>query len=432
MSESQPRVFLGLCEIAGYYSGLKRGLKELGIAATLCPLDEHPFKYGESEALPNLASLIRSARAARQQSGPLRPLRKLVRRMYEKILLLRLLRWALPRHDVFVFGFKSTFLKSYTDLSWLRRSGKQVLCVFHGSDSRPPYLDGAWLRADNNLSVDRCIRLNRRQQRDVRAIERFAHRIIANPYSAHFHQREFLSFFALGIPCVLEPEMETPTVRKPDGLVRILHCPSHPESKGTATIREIIADFKTRRLPVEYAEIIGQPNTAVQAALRRCDFVVDQLYSDTPMAGFAAEAAAWSRPALVGSYAARDFKEGIPGEFLPPTQTCYPEEAAAGMEMLVKNQQYRVDLGRRAHEFVRKQWNHKVVAGRLLKVIQGDVPDAWNCNPKALRYLHGYGLSEARVQAQVRALVERGGPDSLCLANNPQLQSLMLQFASQS
>ena len=52
-------------------------------------------------------------------------------------------------------------------------------------------------------------------------------------------------------------------------------------------------------LPLEYVEIVGQPNDIVLAEIARSAFVIDQLYSDTPMAGFAAEAARLGKPAIV-------------------------------------------------------------------------------------------------------------------------------------
>jgi glycosyltransferase involved in cell wall biosynthesis len=430
-SGSPPRVFLGLGEIAGYYHGLRQGLRELGIPVTYACLEEHPFKYDDDTDLLPLVVAIRQARLARRRPGPLK-LRKFLASSHEKILRRRLLHWAAERHDVFIFGYKRTFSKSFADLAWLRRRGKKVVCIFHGSDSRPPYLDGSLLRAENNISVEECIRLSRRQEMEVRAIEAQADLVVVNPYSAHFHRRNFVSFFALGLPCLFGPQPDVSPPRATDTAIRILHCPSHPESKGTPTIRTIMSELKTRGLSVEYSEIINLPNASVQEALRRCDFVVDQLYSDTPMAGLAAEAAAWGKPTVVGSYAAKLFAPDIPAEFLPPSAACHPDDLPSTVERLVKDSSYRQALGNRAREFIARQWNHRSVAGRFRQLIERDPPAAWTGDPQTIQYLHGYGMPEEKVRRQVRALVERGGSASLGLGDKPRLEKLMVSFARQS
>ena len=427
-SGSPPRVFIGLSEIAGYYHGLRLGFRELGVPVTYACLEEHPFKYeGSADTLP-IVTAIRNARSARKRPGPLK-LRKLLASTQEKILRRRLLHWAAERHDVFIFGYKRTFSKTFADLAWLRRRGKKVVCIFHGSDSRPPYLDGSLLRTESNISVEACARLSHQQALEVRAIEANADLVVVNPYSAHFHQKNFVSFFALGIPCVFTPQPDA--IGSHSG-VRILHCPSHPESKGTATIRTVMSELKTRGLPIEYSEILNQPNAVVQEALRQCDFVVDQLYSDTPMAGLAAEAAAWGKPTVVGSYAANLFAIDIPSEFLPPSAACHPDELTVTVERLVIDSAYRQELGRRAREFIASQWNHRSVARRLCQLIERDPPSTWTNDPQEIRYLHGYGMPEERVRRQLRAMVEHGGSTSLHLEDKPKLEKLMVSFARQS
>lgn len=256
--DRSPRVFMASGEIAGYYHGLRQGFRELGIPATYACLEEHAFRYDDdTDPLP-LVAAIRRARLARRQPGPLK-LRKFLASGREKVLRRRLLHWAAERHDVFIFGYKRTFSKTFSDLAWLRRRGKKVICIFHGSDSRPPYLDGSWLRTENNLSVERCIRLSRQQELEVHTIEAHADLVVVNPYSAHFHRKRFVSFFALGLPCLLAPQHDALPPVATDGVVRILHCPSHPESKGTATIRAITSELKTRGLPVEYQRLSTSP-----------------------------------------------------------------------------------------------------------------------------------------------------------------------------
>jgi hypothetical protein len=58
----------------------------------------------------------------------------------------------------------------------------------------------------------------------------------------------------------------------------------HPVLKGTASIRAMVERLSARGLAVELVTIEGRPNAEVMRAMRDSDLVVDQLYSDTPMA----------------------------------------------------------------------------------------------------------------------------------------------------
>ncbi len=427
---THPRIFIGLAETAGYYHGLWQGLRSHGVRCSYACLTEHPFGYGCDEQVPYVQA-IRAARRARQQPGFL-GLRRLAASTREKLLRWRLLRWAARHHDVFIFGYKSTFFKSFGDLAWLRRRGKRVVCIFMGSDSRPPYMDGSCLRQEHNVSPAECISLTRRQQQELATIEAHSDLIVANPYSAQLHRREFLSFFALGFPVIGSGNPVAGTPPDSGRAMRILHCPSHPESKGTERIRAAIAQLRAKGLALDYTEIINQPNRVVQDALRQCDLVVDQVFSDTPMAGLAAEAAGWGKPAVVGSYAAELFAREIPREFRPPSEVCHPDRIAEAIQTLVVDHEYRIKLGHRAREFVTTVWNHQAVAQRMIEVLTTECPEAWKCDPKKTTYLHGYGMSEARVRQQVAALLKLGGTSSLQLQDKPQLESLMVQFAAGS
>jgi len=50
-------------------------------------------------------------------------------------------------------------------------------------------------------------------------------------------------------------------------------------------------------------------------------------------------------------------------------------------------------------------------------------------DPKDIRYLHGWGLSEERAKYLVRAVIETGGKEALLLSDKPELEQLFLEFA---
>jgi hypothetical protein len=420
-----PRVFIGLIEIAGYYSRLKRGFQALGVPATFVDIGGNPFAYGGSDR-PNL--LVRwFAESGRRfvHAPPRRPL-KVFWGAVHALLRPPTAAWAIATHDVFVFGFGSSFFR-HRELPLLRLLGKKTICVFNGSDARPPYLDRLFL-ASEEFAAGPCIVRARCIRRMLRRVDRHAHAVIDNPASGHLHGRPFVSWLQVGIPC--EAPAEVPGA-PPRERVRILHAPSHTGVKGTAAIRETIARLTEKGLPIDYVEISGRPHAEVQRELAACDFVVDQLYSDTPLAGFAAEAAMHGKPAVVGGYYAERVALEVPAEAIPPSLFCHPDGVEAAIERLVRDPAERRALGEAAREYVARRWTPRAVAERYLALIAGPLPPEWLFDPAGIRYLHGCGLSERRARASVRQVVDAGGVTALQLHDKPELEAMFVRFAAE-
>jgi len=150
--------------------------------------------------------------------------------------------------------------------------------------------------------------------------------------------------------------------------------------------------------------------------------------SDHPMAGFAAEAATFGKPAVVGGYRLHEWKNYVPEEMLPPSQICHPDDLEAAIEQLIIDPQYRKRLGDRARDLFKLVVAGKVAA-RYYQVIQGDIPDAWWLDPREVIYLHGTGITEERIKLNIRKLVETYGTKSLQLSHRPDLEAAFLKFA---
>ncbi len=134
---------MGLNEISGYYSSLKRGFDECAVKATFVTTVDHPFKYGAAET-SNF--LIRWMKRAGEKSAAtptsMLPL-KVWRAFLFRLLFLAFFIWALWKHDVFIFGQMSSFY-NHKELPILKLFGKKVIHVCHGGDTRPPYICGAF------------------------------------------------------------------------------------------------------------------------------------------------------------------------------------------------------------------------------------------------------------------------------------------------
>lgn len=429
MKRRNPKIFIGLTEIAGYYGNLIRSFDELGIDATFVASGEHRFQYkGEKE---NFFTKFLKYAGRKKTSTPRSNILLIVWWSIVRILLkLLLFLWAITKFDVFVFGFGTSFFRYY-DLPIIKALGKKIFYVFHGSDCRPAYIDGTKVGQRKDISLDLCISLTRRQKLKLAMIERYTDMIVSLPLHSHFLEKPFVNFLMIGIPCSLPNNRQTLAVLNEQRSIRILHSPSSPEVKGTSLIRQAINALKAKGYPIDYVEIMGKPNTVVITELEKCDFIVDQLYSDTPMASFATEAAFLGKPAVVGGYGWKEVEKLFsPNQKIPPSLRCHPDNLEFAIEQLITDKDRRLALGKKAREFVKDKWSSKKVTERFLQLIQGHIPPEWLCYPQDISYLHGAGLSEKRAKQMVARVIETGGKKALQLADKPELERLFVEFAS--
>jgi hypothetical protein len=423
------RVFIGLTEVAGYFSNLARGLGELGIETMLVDLDDHPFQYSGGGRRERMVDFYRFL-SRRRASAVGRPSASWWAWLQVACRFLILLKAAVTC-DAFIFSSHTTFLR-YHELPLLRLLGKRLVFVFSGSDHRPAYIDGLALTSLDDRTIARCHALTRRTKARLRKIERQADVIVGHHLSAHLHERSIVPFLLLGFPFETATGSHPTIDRSDPGAVRIVHAPSSPGQKGTVEIRAAIDALVAEGLRIDFVELVNTPNHAVLDALAACDFVVDELYSDTRMAGLATEAAFFGKPAVVGGYV-EDEDLAIDGVYpptsFPPVHHCRPDRIEEAIRRLVVDVPYRLELGRRARAFVTSHWSPVAVAKRYVSLIDNEIPERWMFDPHGIRYLSGTGITEAASRAGVRRLVEMFGPEALCLSDKPELERAFLEFA---
>jgi hypothetical protein len=422
------RVFIGLREISGYYSKLNEGLRALGVDSTFVSTTEHLFQYGGGEKWPLIKALqFCSKRYAKA---------RITKSLWGGALLFLqaiLLVWAIPRYDVFVFGYATSFLLLY-DLPLLKLFSKRIIFIFHGSDARPPFVNGAYMQGGEGQGVEACAQAAKKVKRRIEKIERYADVVLSHPPYGQFHQKPYVLNAIVGFPAdgsAISSSQSTPANEK---TVRILHSPSRMDLKGTPQIRQAIENLRAKGHAIEWVELTGQPNAVVLQELARCDFIVDQLYSDWLMAGFSTEAAAAGKPSVVAGYELAATQKLLPPEATPPVLACHPDAIEAGIEKLITDRTYRMELGHDAQAFVEAYWALPQVAGRFLKIIQGDIPADWFYDPEKAEavFLYGGGISETRLTAFLKAYLAQGGRAALQLGDKPALEQAFVEFAGSS
>jgi hypothetical protein len=429
------KIFMGLKEIAGHYNKLKFGFDEIGVKSTFLDLSYHPFKYSDQKQ--NVVSRIVKKLVEKRRQSIKRE--NLISRIFAfslwKVIKMIVFIYAVIKYDVFVFSFNSSFFSFY-DLPVLKFMKKKIIYRFHGADCRPAFLSGGLVGDSKNFNVEECIRRTLKKKRMLKKIEKYADVIISNPLFSHFLERPFVLGPRIGIPSKIhthedkkDKDKELSTVNRSEGKVRVLHAPSHREAKGTGKIRMAVANLQKRGCAVELVEIHGKENKVVLAELPRCDFILDQLYSDTPMAALTVEAAFFSKPAVVGGYAKEENSKFYPPGHIPPSYYCHPDNYEDAVLQLIEDEDYRLELGRRAKEFVDTNWRPAIIAERYLQLIGNNIPKDWWYDPKDIRYVHGAGLSEKRAKEVLQSIIETGGKEALQLSDKPELEQLFVEFA---
>ena len=428
------RIFIGLTEVSGYYAGLKKGFDELGIESYFVSLQEHPFKYHYPEKLHAIYKFARFCVTKRVKKINADSKQKWFWTGLVLISRILLFIWALFKFDVFLLGGGSTFFR-FAEFPILKLFGRKIIYTFHGTDARPAYIDGFCegtvdMSKKGDLPVDTYVRVAKKRQNDVKRVERYADVIVNAPPQGQFFTKPFVIGLVIGLPVQNNLKIDSVSAQSGNGTVRILHSPSQLEGKGTKEIRKAIKNLINKGYEIDYIEISGKPNFEILAEVARCDFVVDQLYSDSPMAGFACEAAFSGKPAVVGGYYSQFIKKDLETEWIPPSLYCLPETIEQAIEKLVMDKKFRIELGQRAQNFVRKNFSAKNVASKYLQLINDDYPKSWLYEPRRIRYLHGMGLPENKTKKIIKAIIEKYGPQALSLNDKPGLEEAFVKFAN--
>lgn len=431
------RVFLGLTEVSGFFTKLASGLAEIGVDVVHVPLQSHSFAYAKDAHYPLMARWARSAvalRAAALKAG--RP--NLVRILVPYVVLTRVLLfiWVLARFDVIVLGGGSSFF-NFHEFPLFRLFRKKLIYTLHGTDIRPPYIDGFFdpaeydhliggLRDNESIAAKTSAVAALRRKRAL-TIERNSSAILCSPNICHFLTKPFVSFYHVGLP--VKTDFSDFDFCRPDGKPIVVHAPSQRRGKGSDFIRSIMDELGAEGLEFEYREVTNLANHELLGVLAQASLVVDQAYGDAPVAGLAAEASALGVPVVVGGYYASVWRDYIPEEILPPVVFCRPEEMKQQIRRLLSDAALREDIGQRSKAFIASSWNEASVAARFLQLING-APAHWCVHPRDVVYYEGIGLTLDAARASVQGLLRETGTHGLHLYDNPSLEASFVAFAA--
>ncbi len=434
--QRKPSVFIAPIDIAGIFSCLTRGLREIGCKADFLSLgtdlnggwDRSQNDWPVRFYIDVYEAMVEAAPDA------LTPLKRLVLRMKWLIAQVLLMAWVSLRYDVIVLkAGMSTGVSRDLDIWLYRKLGKKIIVIFQGSDSRPPFF-----RPEKpHESPEELMRLVRSTQERVRHAHQIADIIVDNPLSGQNHDRKCCIYQIIGIvvdekklePGLVVRDAEKANPESSDRPLRILHAPSAPLLKGTDRIRAAIASLKQKGHKIDYVEISGRPNHEVMEELGRSDIVVDELYSDMHGAVFATEAAGFGLPVVVCGYGKNFFDRFIPKEASLPSVFAHPDEIEPTLERLIVDAEYRHRMGAAARAFFIGFGDRRATARRLLTLAAGDAPEEWFFDPHDVQYVQGAAGEERRIAANIQKLIDAYGEGALLLDDKPELKKRAVAFA---
>lgn len=429
MVVSKVRILIGPVEIAGVAKGLAKGFSELGASPRVILSVKHPFAYGgdEKNFLLVIWQFLGGWRALPAQSLLSKVFAVFLHRLWGGVVLL----WALLAFDAFLFLYDRTLTDTKFELMVLRFFRKKIVFINVGSDIRPPYMDGAGLsHVELMKSAVRIARLAKKTKNKAALHERFADFIVAQPSNAHFYEQPIVSWFSMGVPASFDlqpaPEIESRCC------LRVVHSPSNPVAKGSQIICEIIQQLIDEGMPLELIRLQGVSNDDVLRQLERCDFVVDQLYSDIPMAVLGVEAARFAKPCIVAGYLADEVDGYISPQDVPPSLYVRPEHLREAIKKMVEDEAFRRDLGLRARDFVSQRWACRAVAERYLMLLNGQARSDWWFDPATITYVGGCGMPLGHIANLLALLIETCGVQALQVSDKPMLEKALLDLARQA
>ena len=422
-------IFIGFSDIGGYYQLLAKGLHELGYNVTL-------FHENESKKSPEYYP----------KSKDLRIMKMLIffkkKYIINKIFIFKLIFfiavetckfflfiWAIRKHDTFVFGFSKTFFLGNFDLIILRKLNKQIISnIGHGSESRPPYLDGGYLGIKNKFYYQRVLFLQSFfKKRKIKRIENYSNFIISSPHVSHFNTKSFINWMNLGLPINIDLLDASNIISNNSNIIRILHAPSLKSAKGTYFVRKAINNLINSGIEIKFIELSNKPHKLVLQEIKKCDFVIDQVFSDILMAAFPLEAASFGKPAIVSGYklgAINNYYNNNP----PPVMSCEPKNLEATIKKLIMDKDLRERLGREAQDYVLKNWNYKKMAKSYQSIMNNSFPKSWLIDPYKVFYFHGWGMKKDTLTENLRDYIRKFGKSSLRLEHNKKLEQFFIDF----
>jgi len=337
---SNKKVFLGLENIAGIFTSLKKGFEQNGITADFYSLNEHIFGYETDKVISYSPNPIA--------------------RKFQK---LKLITKLLFKYDYFVFDSSGTLFPNFKDIKFLRFFGKKTLVIFTGCDIRlPEKVEQFKWNPCRNCSDEYktfvgCVLTTKPQK--IKNIEKnFDILVSAEEAAGSLNKKYHSTLFPVDI------NKFKYTGVNPGRKLKILHAPSNPEYKGTKYINEVIEKLQ-REFEFEYKIVSNVKAEELYKEIESADLVIDQM-----LVGFygllSIDSMAMGKPVIC--YIREDILKNSPAEL--PVINANPDTLYSVLKEILQNPAILIDVGIRSREYAEKYHDAAKIAKQYYELLE--------------------------------------------------------------
>ncbi len=339
--QPKQKVFLGLGNIAGIFTSLKKGFEQNDISADFYSLNEHIYGYKTDKIIKYSDNSF-------------------VRKLQKFYLLIKLI----LKYDYFIFDSTGTLLPNYKDIKLFRFFGKKTMVIFTGCDIRLPekVQKYKWNPCRNCTDYYKnfvgCVLETKSQK--IKEIENKFDIIVSTEEAAGSLNR---NYSATLFPVDIEKFKYIGT--NPEKRLKILHAPSNPEYKGTKYIIDAINRLKLE-FDFEFNIIKDVKAEELYLEVVKTDLVIDQM-----LVGFyglfTIESMALGKPVIC--YIREDIKDNSPEEI--PVINANPDTLYTVLKEILLSPEKLNSIGRRSREYAEKHHNSKIIAKKYYELLEG-------------------------------------------------------------
>lgn len=431
-------------DVAGFVSGLEFGFKELKWKVVRIGR-QRPHNHRMTEATPNLSVigkarllLVRIFLAIDNSKVPcwMRSAIRVVEKSLRSLVgFVRLVRWwaVLSSCDLVIFNSGQTLSGSSLDYRIARRGGARIVTVFHGSDARPAYLDGAVWRG-KDVAVDTIRRRLDLAQRRVRRAEKFADAIVCWVGITHLFSRPLFLHETVGFPLRTSPnviQQKFCRLRSPDSKPLVIsHHPTDKAAKGTSEIERLVAAVVNELQDVKFLAKTDCSHDEVLSSMADSDIVIDQVFSDSAFSVTVAEASILGVPVLIAGKDSTLIRSALSE---PSTSTLFvhTDDAQRELKYLCESKDLRIRVAVRAQTYFAAKWDPVRVASRYVELSLGNstIPA---CDPLGLHEVRGGFAPESELREVLFRFTHAYGVAALGLHHNPNLRQNVVNWMSKT
>ncbi len=337
---SNKKVFLGLNNIAGIFTSLKKGFEQIGIKADFYSFEEHVFGYKTDKIIKYSENVL-------------------LRKLQKFFLILKLL----LKYDYFIFDSSGSLLPGYKDIRLFRKFGKKTMVIFTGCDIRLPdkVAQFKWnpcrectdeyknfVGCDLRLKPDLISKIE--NSFDIRVSAEEAAGSLSKSYTSTLFPVDISAFRYSGTD--------------PHRKLKIIHAPSHPEYKGTKYILEAVEKLK-KEFDFEFSVVKDVKAEELYKEIADSDIVIDQM-----LVGFygllSIESMAMGKPVVC--YIRDDIFSSVPEDF--PIINANPDNLYNVLKDILENPVKLKSIGEISGKYAEKHHNSSVIAKQYIELLE--------------------------------------------------------------